>query len=130
MESELTQSQQPQAFRMEGGSQEQREEFHSRWVNISNINDTKIRECPYNLLRGEWQDLTQQQTPYKNDTDTPIHHITSPKTQNHDIGHEYVMTNGLRVLIRQGDLVDETTEVIVNPANSELNHGKGAARAI
>jgi len=40
------------------------------------------------------------------------------------------MPNGLKVLLRQGDLVDETTKVIVNPTNSQLNHGRGAARAI
>jgi len=40
------------------------------------------------------------------------------------------MPNGLRVLIQQGDLVDKTTEVIVNLPNSELNHGGEAASAI
>jgi len=40
------------------------------------------------------------------------------------------MPNGLKVIIKQGDLVNETTEVIVNPANSLLIHGGGAAKAI
>ena len=34
------------------------------------------------------------------------------------------------VLIKQGDITAETTDAIVNPANSQLLHGGGAARAI
>jgi len=131
MESETTQAQQPEVFRIEGGSREQRDEFHLRWLNIGNIKDNEIRECAYNLLRGEWKDIeTQQQKLHQHNTDTSIQQIKIPKTHNNYIGHEYVMPNGLKVLIRQSDLVDETTEVIVNPANSELNHGVGEARAI
>jgi len=59
-----------------------------------------------------------------------IQTVKIPNLNNNYIGKEYVLQNGLKVLIRQGDLVDETTEVIVNPANSELNHGTGAAKAI
>jgi len=59
-----------------------------------------------------------------------IQTVKIPNLNNNYIGKEYVLQNGLKVLIRQGDLVDETTEVIVNPANSELNHGAGAAGAI
>jgi len=40
------------------------------------------------------------------------------------------MLNGLKIIIKQGDLVNETTEVIVNPANSLPIHGGGAAEAI
>jgi len=40
------------------------------------------------------------------------------------------MVNGLKVIVRQGDLVDVEAEVIVNLANCELCHGWGAARAI
>jgi len=40
------------------------------------------------------------------------------------------MVNGLKVIVIQGDLVDAERDVIVNPANSELCHGGGAARAI
>jgi len=40
------------------------------------------------------------------------------------------MVNGLKVIVKQGDLVDAEAEVIVNPANSELCNGGGAARAI
>jgi len=37
---------------------------------------------------------------------------------------------GMRVEVYQGDLVAETVDAIVNPANSRLRHGGGAARAI
>jgi len=119
-------------FRIEGGSPEHRDEFYSRWLNIGNIKDTKIRECAYNLLTGEWQDIvTQRQTLRQQTTDTTtIQTVKIPNLNKNYIGQEYVMQNGLKVLIRQGDLVNENTEVIVNPANSELNHGDGAARAI
>jgi len=40
------------------------------------------------------------------------------------------MTNGLRVIVRQGNLVDVDAKVIVNPATSELRQGAGAARAV
>ena len=35
-----------------------------------------------------------------------------------------------RIQIKQGDITAETTDAIVNPANSQLMHGGGAARAI
>ncbi|SDF27881.1 macro domain-containing protein [Sporolituus thermophilus] len=35
-----------------------------------------------------------------------------------------------RIIIKQGDITEETTDAIVNPANSRLVHGGGAARAI
>jgi len=40
------------------------------------------------------------------------------------------MANGLKVIVRQGDLVYVEAEVIVNQANSELCHVGGTARAI
>jgi len=40
------------------------------------------------------------------------------------------MPNGLKVMVKQGDLIDAKTEVIVNPAFSKLYRGPGAARAI
>jgi len=43
---------------------------------------------------------------------------------------EWTMVNGLKVIVRQGDLVDAMADVIVNPANRELCHGGGAAKAI
>ena len=44
----------------------------------------------------------------------------------------YVMTTpgGIRVEVYQGDLVGETVDAIVSPANAHLRHGSGAARAI
>ena len=35
-----------------------------------------------------------------------------------------------KIRIKQGDITEETTDAIVNPANSQLQHGGGAARAI
>ena len=35
-----------------------------------------------------------------------------------------------KIHIKQGDITEETTDAIVNPANSQLVHGGGAARAI
>ena len=35
-----------------------------------------------------------------------------------------------KIHIKQGDITDETTDAIVNPANSQLMHGGGAARMI
>jgi len=49
---------------------------------------------------------------------------------NIDGGTECILAYGLRVIVRQGSLVDVDAEVIVNPANSELSHRGGAARAI
>jgi len=40
------------------------------------------------------------------------------------------MPNGVLVIIKQGDLVNETTNVIVNPSNPNLIHGRGVAKAI
>jgi len=41
-----------------------------------------------------------------------------------------VLENGKQVIIKLGDITAETTDAIVNPANSKLFHGGGAARAI
>jgi len=49
---------------------------------------------------------------------------------NNYIGTEWTMVNGLKVIVRQGDLVNAEVDVIVNPADNELCHGGGAARAI
>jgi len=49
---------------------------------------------------------------------------------NNYVGTTWTMVNGLKVIVRQGDLVDALADVILNPANSELCHGGGAARAI
>jgi len=40
------------------------------------------------------------------------------------------MPNGLKVVIKQGDLVNEIMEVIANPANPDLQHVEYAAKAI
>jgi len=49
---------------------------------------------------------------------------------NNYVGTEWTMAKGSKVVVRQGDLVNVEAEVIVNPDNSELCHGGGAARAI
>ena len=41
-----------------------------------------------------------------------------------------IRIGGKVILIKQGDITAETTDAIVNPANSQLLHGGGAARAI
>ena len=44
--------------------------------------------------------------------------------------HLISLENGKRILIKQGDITQEVVDAIVNPANSLLQHGGGAARAI
>jgi len=39
---------------------------------------------------------------------------------NNYVGTEWIMVNRLKVIVRQGNLVDAKAEVIVNPANSEF----------
>jgi len=51
-------------------------------------------------------------------------------SNNNYVGQEWIMDNVLKVIVKQGDIVDVKVDVIVNPANSELCHGAGAARAI
>ena len=41
-----------------------------------------------------------------------------------------ICIDGKNIHIKQGDITAETTDAIVNPANSQLLHGGGAARAI
>ena len=40
------------------------------------------------------------------------------------------LPNGAEIILKQGDITLESVDAIVNPANSELRHGGGAARAI
>lgn len=44
--------------------------------------------------------------------------------------YEFVLPGGIKVEVYQGNLVAETVDAIVNPANSHLRHSGGAARAI
>jgi len=46
------------------------------------------------------------------------------------VGTQWTMANGLKVIVRQGDLVDAPADIIVNPANGEWCHGGEATRAI
>jgi len=60
----------------------------------------------------------------------PNYQGAEESVDNNYVGKEWIMDNGLKVIVKQGDLVDIEADVIVNPANSELCHGGGAARAI
>ena len=42
----------------------------------------------------------------------------------------YVPVPGKQLIVKKGDITQEQTEAIVNPANSTLIHGGGAAKAI
>jgi len=116
--------QKQELFRIEDGSQEHIDEFHTRWLNIYNLKNTRIKDCAYNMMRFEWQEIeTQRQKLNPPDTGITIQSIQIPKRHNMYIGPQWTMPKGLKVLIRQGALVIETTEVIVNSANSKLYHG-------
>jgi len=56
--------------------------------------------------------------------------VVSPAADRTSNKYSMVTLGGIRVEVYQGDLVDETVDVIINPANSYLRHGSGAARAI
>jgi len=43
---------------------------------------------------------------------------------------QLVLTNGKRIIVKKGDITLETVDAIINPANSKLIHGGGAAKAI
>lgn len=45
-------------------------------------------------------------------------------------GYTMITPGGIIVEVYQGDLIAETVDAIVNPANSHLRHGGGAARVI
>lgn len=41
-----------------------------------------------------------------------------------------ILSNGKEILIKKGDITNEKTDAVVNPANGQLIHGGGAAKAI
>lgn len=41
-----------------------------------------------------------------------------------------ILNKGKQILIKKGDITEEKADAIVNPANGQLIHGGGAARAI
>ena len=47
-------------------------------------------------------------------------------------GDDFVMLQfgDKQIIIKKGDITEETTNVIVNAANGQLRHGGGVARAI
>jgi len=93
---------------------------HTKWLDTHNI-----KEDDYTTM--------SQERRVRWDVDClmePRHVIAVGPAYNNYVGTKWIMVNGLKVIVRQGDLVDVEAEVIVNPANSELCHGGGAARAI
>jgi len=53
----------------------------------------------------------------------PLYIMAVGSANNNYVGTEWIMVNGLKVIVRQGDLVDVEADVIVNSANIELCHG-------
>jgi len=93
---------------------------HTKWLDTHNI-----KKDDYTTMSQEGR--------VQGDADCiiePCHVIAVGLAYNNYVGTEWIMANGLKVIVRQGDLVDVEAEVIVNPASSELCHGGGAARAI
>jgi len=115
--------------------------FQTRLLVAQSIIDDRTREGEFIKLAKEWikfdikvvVPLTpgdqEKKTPTKSFSRELVYLIQTPIHNNY-VGMEWKMPNGLKVIIKQGDLVNETTEVIVNPANSLLIHGGGAAKAI
>ena len=56
--------------------------------------------------------------------------IKSIKSKNKEYDRAGFKYSNINIKIRKNDLVNEYSEAIVNPANTELNHAGGAARAI
>ena len=84
-----------------------------RLLDVSSANVTKTVEADGNL----------EQIVSKADKANPVSGSMSDS-------YSMITPGGVRVEVYQGDLVDESVDAIVNPANSHLRHGSGAARAI
>jgi len=85
-----------------------------------------------NLKEGDYSAMCQQVEAWL-DADCHVERhqvIAVGPAYNNYAGTEWIMANGLRVIVSKGNLVDVEADVIVNPANSELSNGGGAARAI
>ena len=52
------------------------------------------------------------------------------KTESEAKNKEVIIYKGCNVIIRKGDLTEEREDAIVNPANEQLDHAGGAAKAI
>ena len=61
---------------------------------------------------------------------TIINQYEKDKTDSEAKNKEVIIYKGCNVIIRKGDLTEEREDAIVNPANEELNHAGGAAKAI
>jgi len=58
-------------------------------------------------------------------------HILEPENKfQNGIEKDFIFFRSKRISVVQGDLTEEDTDVIVNPANINLNHGGGVAAAI
>jgi len=90
---------------------------HTRWETTNNLWDNKYLTVKQVSISTEG--LTE-----------PIHLVAAGSTNNKYVGTEWIMVNGIKVIVRQEDLVDVEADVIVNSANSELRLGGGVARAI
>ena len=59
-----------------------------------------------------------------------INQYEKDKAESEAKNKEDIIYKGCNVIIRKGDLTEEREDAIVNPANEELNHAGGAAKAI
>jgi len=59
----------------------------------------------------------------------PLHAVAATDSQN-DVPFRMITSCGIDVQVYRGNLLDEKVDAIVNPANTRLFHGGGAARAI
>lgn len=78
---------------------------------------------PVNVKKAAEADGNQEWTASEADRARPVSERTSDS-------YSMITPGGVRVEIYRGNLVDEQVDAIVNPANSQLRHGSGAARAI
>jgi len=93
---------------------------HTKWLDVHNIEEGDY--VTLNQERGVWRVVECLIEPNQV--------ITVGPAYNNNVGTEWIMVNGLKVIVKQGDLVDAEAEVVVNPANMEWCHGGGTARAI
>jgi len=87
---------------------------HTKWLTAHNLNED-------NYMAARW---------YTGGLIEPNQVKAVGPAYNNYTGTDWTMVNRLKVIVRQGDLVDADADVIGNPANSELCHGGGAVRAI
>ena len=82
------------------------------------------------IYKQQKQDVFDEHEKQQQVLQDMIDNYGKDKAESDEKNEQVIIYKGCNVIIRKGDLTEEREDAIVNPANEQLNHQGGAAKAI